>query len=368
METDDLQSAALMNQMDSDLLPTPPPSPSPNQLAGGKYLLRERRVQHPTKSPNLDDVDELELEQVQLVVRPSRIHGHGLFTENRIDRENFLGYYSGELIDEERYKREFREKPHLFRYLMKMEASYLNAAPPNGNRTRHINHSCKPNTCFRLSILNGATTVCVFALREICAGEELTANYLFDLDRNAVCKCGSSPTCSPHKRPEDGELENSDEEQRLNGESLDEEIEEERQLDEGVESGDQFANEGAEEFAAPFENVQKPTWKEKITFNEWFKKNLISYFKAIYESGVCTDMISVSSIEDNYHNFVGMLDAERRPHAWKFESHIHRALRTAIPGICKRTIGSATSISGALPTSYIGIKAREKPSQWSLSD
>ena len=140
-------------------------------------------------------------------------------------------------------------------------------------------------------------------------------------------------------------------------------------------AGDRIATgyENTEELAAPpvFENARKQTWKEKIVFDEWFKRNLISYFKAIYESGDRTDMIPVSSIQDSYDEFVGMLDAERRPRAWNFESHVHRVLRIAIPGIVKRTIGSATSTSGALPTSYIGIKERERnllSQRWSLSD
>ena len=46
-----------------------------------------------------------------------------------------------------------------------------------GNRARFINHSCQPNCETQKWLIDGETCVCIFALRDILPGEELTYDY-----------------------------------------------------------------------------------------------------------------------------------------------------------------------------------------------
>ena len=60
------------------------------------------------------------------------------------------------------------------------------------NPARFLNHSCAPNCDAEL--IEGR--VWIIANRNICAGEELTFNYGYDLDdfREHPCRCGA-PNC-----------------------------------------------------------------------------------------------------------------------------------------------------------------------------
>lgn len=42
---------------------------------------------------------------------------------------------------------------------------------------RFINHSCQPNCATEKWLIDGETSVCIFAMRDIAVGEELTYNY-----------------------------------------------------------------------------------------------------------------------------------------------------------------------------------------------
>lgn len=50
-------------------------------------------------------------------------------------------------------------------------------ATRKGNRARFINHSCRPNCETQKWMIDGETCICIFALCDIAAGEELTYNY-----------------------------------------------------------------------------------------------------------------------------------------------------------------------------------------------
>ena len=50
-------------------------------------------------------------------------------------------------------------------------------ATKRGNRARFINHCCDPNCETQKWVVNGETCICIFALKDILAGEELTYHY-----------------------------------------------------------------------------------------------------------------------------------------------------------------------------------------------
>ena len=66
---------------------------------------------------------------------------------------------------------------HMTIACMNCSANEIIDATKRGNRARFINHACEPNCETQKWVVNGETCVCIFSLREIAAGEELTYNY-----------------------------------------------------------------------------------------------------------------------------------------------------------------------------------------------
>ena len=117
---------------------------------------------------------------VRSSIRPSRIHGVGCFTEERIKAGQTVWVFD-ERIDVRVRVSELVHFPTPTRALLKM---YGHEEMYEGHRTivlcgdhaRHMNHSDDPN------LIDGNGDVDV-AARDIEPGEELTCNYyVFDLD------------------------------------------------------------------------------------------------------------------------------------------------------------------------------------------
>jgi hypothetical protein len=104
-----------------------------------------------------------------LVVRPSRIHSVGVFTNAPVRKGTRLIEYTG-------------------KFLTPDEADGKKIIDGEGIAA-YLNHSCDPN-CEIDEIKNRAY---IFALRDIAAGEELLWDYnLYDDDDPAPCHCGSA--------------------------------------------------------------------------------------------------------------------------------------------------------------------------------
>ncbi|RID64961.1 hypothetical protein BRARA_D00194 [Brassica rapa] len=62
-----------------------------------------------------------------------------------------------------------------------------------GNKSRHFNHSCNPNTEMQKWIIDGETRIGIFATRYITKGEHLTYDYQFvQFGADQDCYCGAS--------------------------------------------------------------------------------------------------------------------------------------------------------------------------------
>lgn len=113
-------------------------------------------------------------------VRSSPIQGQGVFATRKILKgETVLAWdISHSITDEEFAKLPAEEK----RYIARLGDRLVVMQPP----AKFVNHSCNPNT----STLGAGQDI---ALRDIEAGEEITAGYL----ENAIegetirCNCGS---------------------------------------------------------------------------------------------------------------------------------------------------------------------------------
>ncbi|KAL3139818.1 hypothetical protein ABBQ38_004116 [Trebouxia sp. C0009 RCD-2024] len=84
------------------------------------------------------------------------------------------------------------EQPHT--YFMNLSPLEIIDATRKGNRARFINHSCQPNCETQKWLIDGETSICIFALRDIAVGEELTYNYHLQWGggKRIRCQCGAA--------------------------------------------------------------------------------------------------------------------------------------------------------------------------------
>lgn len=130
-------------------------------------------------------------------VRPSRVHGRGVFACEPIRGGTRLMEYAGERISHEeaavRYDDDSMAHHHTF--LFTLDDQTCIDGRRCGNESRYLNHSCAPN-CEAVEEEGGIVFI---ALRDIAAGEELTFDYNLERDeplpRNwrvlYACHCGS---------------------------------------------------------------------------------------------------------------------------------------------------------------------------------
>jgi hypothetical protein len=143
-------------------------------------------------------IDPLEYQKKKVDVGKSNIHGLGLFAGNFIQQRHIIIEYTGEAISHEEDKiRETRDKEEgkVLTYRFKLdERTVIDAAACEGNESRYINHSCRPNSGARTIYLNGRRRLFFYALRDIDVGQEITYDYKFvpetDSSNRIECQCG----------------------------------------------------------------------------------------------------------------------------------------------------------------------------------
>ncbi|CAF1039536.1 unnamed protein product [Rotaria sordida] len=123
-------------------------------------------------------------------------YGQGLRTTVPIQKGTFLCEYVGEIITEEKFHERManiysKDEHH---YTMKLTQNLVIDAYRMGSVARFANHSCSPNCEFQKWTVEGLQRMCMFSLRPIKAGEELTYDYnfqCFNLQAQQPCYCES---------------------------------------------------------------------------------------------------------------------------------------------------------------------------------
>jgi histone-lysine N-methyltransferase SETD1 len=136
-------------------------------------------------------------------VRGSKIHGWGLFAEQRFKKGDFVAEYVGEYVTNS--VADAREAAYQARriqdYQFRVDEKLVIDATLNGGNGRYINHNCNPN-CISKIILGESEggesqrrRVLFVALRDIEINEEITYDYQFPLEMNLKnripCNCQS---------------------------------------------------------------------------------------------------------------------------------------------------------------------------------
>ena len=122
-------------------------------------------------------------------IRPSKIHGTGVFARSNIPSETPIIEYVGERVSKEESERR-RKAGNFFVFIVTDEFDIDGLV--EWNPARFINHSCGPNC----EAQQEDEHIWIYALRDIRAGEELTFNYGYDLQdyEDHPCCCGA-PNC-----------------------------------------------------------------------------------------------------------------------------------------------------------------------------
>lgn len=123
--------------------------------------------------------------------------GWGVRTKQALKKSQFIIEYLGEVVTE----REFKERmgtvyaKDTHHYCLHLDGDLVIDGHRMGSDCRFVNHSCTPNCEVQKWSVNGLSRMCLFALRDIKPGEELTYDYNFALynpSEGQTCKCDSA--------------------------------------------------------------------------------------------------------------------------------------------------------------------------------
>jgi hypothetical protein len=115
--------------------------------------------------------------------------GYGMFAINPIRKGQFIEEYVGCIIPDS--EREAREKAGRGAYMMELDDGVVIDAIHDGNNSRNVNHSCKPNCVAEIWYVGGKARVGFFAKKSIKRKEEITMNYGREYDWHVDCLCDS---------------------------------------------------------------------------------------------------------------------------------------------------------------------------------
>lgn len=102
--------------------------------------------------------------------------GYGVFADAKIPACTFVGEYAG--VIQMRKPKQLKEKMHVLRYtLWESKKNFAIDAEYQGNFTRFINHSDKPNLILQSVYWRGIPRMIFVSLKEIKQGKQLTFDY-----------------------------------------------------------------------------------------------------------------------------------------------------------------------------------------------
>lgn len=119
----------------------------------------------------------------RILLGKSDIAGWGAFLKHPVNKNDFLGEYTGELVSDteadERGKVYYKINTS---YIFNLNDQYALDAYRKGNKLKFANHSSKPNCYAKVLLVAGDYRVGIFAKERIEAGEEIFYDYHYEPD------------------------------------------------------------------------------------------------------------------------------------------------------------------------------------------
>ncbi|MFZ4552380.1 MAG: SET domain-containing protein [Aquabacterium sp.] len=161
--------------------------PSLHPLTPGEPAAQPEPVPAPLRGTPADP------QKFKVRVGPSPIDGQGAFADEAIPARRKIGEMRGEFVDMREARRRAREAERSTGRIFMVAISDKRAvdATHATDPLRFANHSCQPNMVLKVE----QGRVAFYALRDIDAGEELTARYGETHHAGRLtCRCGA-PGC-----------------------------------------------------------------------------------------------------------------------------------------------------------------------------
>lgn len=127
------------------------------------------------------------MSETPYAVRPSRIHGEGVFAVRPIGARRKIGELTGDIISIAEARRRAAKRRCIT--IVEFDDGMALDATRHAQPLKHVNHSCEPNTYMRRI----HHRVEFYSLRAIRPGEELTCDYGETHHEGTLpCRCGAA--------------------------------------------------------------------------------------------------------------------------------------------------------------------------------